>query len=85
MSRRMNQYKRFRLAVFTAALMSAGCVLAADFPATPPAPGPAPQLNVPTPSAQTLANGLQVISVRRAGLPLVTKPMLTRLRLMREA
>jgi zinc protease len=73
----------FRLAVFTAVMFAAGSALAAttsvnDFPATPPAPGPAPQLTVPTPSAQTLANGLQVISVRRAGLPLVTAQLVLR-------
>jgi zinc protease len=67
-----------RLAVFTAAMVVAGSVLAADFPVTPPAPGPAPQLNVPTPTAQTLANGLQVVSVRRAGLPLVTAQLIVR-------
>jgi zinc protease len=67
-----------RLAVFTASLMVAGTVLAVDFPATPPAPGPAPKLVVPTPSVQTLANGLQVISVRRAGLPLVTAQLVVR-------
>jgi zinc protease len=74
------QMKTFRLAVFTAAMVAAGQVAAAtgDFPATPPAPGPAPQLTVPTPSAQTLANGLQVISVRRAGLPLVTAQLVLR-------
>jgi zinc protease len=75
--------KAFRLAVFTAAMFAAGSVLAAttsadDFPATPPAPGPAPKLTVPTPSAQTLPNGLQVISVRRAGLPLVTAQLVLR-------
>ena len=75
MSRRMNAC---RLAVFTAALVIGGNVLAADFPATPPAPGPAPKLVVPTPSVQTLANGLQVISVRRAGLPLVTAQLVVR-------
>jgi zinc protease len=67
-----------RLAVFTASLMVAGTVLAVVFPATPPAPGPAPKLVVPTPSVQTLANGLQVISVRRAGLPLVTAQLVVR-------
>jgi len=75
------QMKVLRLAVFTAAMVTAGHVLAAapaDFPATPPAPGPAPRLTVPTPSAQTLANGLQVVSVRRAGLPLVTAQLVLR-------
>ena len=50
----------------------------AAFPATPPAPGPAPTLSVPTPVTQTLPNGLQVISVHRAGLPLVTAQLLVR-------
>jgi zinc protease len=76
-----------RLAVFTSLLTLAGSVLAASpvvmapadaFPVTPPAPGPAPKLTVPTPSSQTLANGLRVISVRRAGLPLVTAQLVLR-------
>ncbi len=71
-----------RLAIFTAAMAATGGALAAttaaDFPTTPPAPGPAPQLHVPTPSTQTLANGLQVISVQREGLPLVTAQLLLR-------
>ena len=71
-----------RLAFFTAIATSAGGALAAttaaDFPTAPPLPGPAPQLHIPTPSAQTLANGLQVISVQRAGLPLVTAQLLLR-------
>jgi zinc protease len=74
--------KVFRLAVFTIAMVVAGSALPAasvtDFPAEPPAPGPAPQLSVPTPSTQTLANGLQVISVRRADLPLVTAQLVLR-------
>jgi len=75
----------FRLAVFTAAMLAAGVVLAdtpvpasQGFPATPPAPGPAPKLNIPTPTAQILANGLQVVSVRRADLPLVTAQLVLR-------
>ena len=73
----------FRTAVFTAILLASGSVLAdttsaSNFPTTPPAPGPAPQLNVPTPTAQTLPNGLEVISVRRADLPLVTAQLLVR-------
>lgn len=72
-----------RLAFFTATVISAGSALAvtaanADFPATPPVPGPAPQLRVPTPATQTLTNGLQVISVRRADLPLVTAELMLR-------
>ncbi|MFK2902517.1 insulinase family protein [Dyella ginsengisoli] len=51
---------------------------AADFPSTPPPPAAAPRLHVPTPSSQTLANGLRVVSVRRADLPLVTARLLIR-------
>ncbi|MEO7072458.1 MAG: pitrilysin family protein [Rhodanobacter sp.] len=77
-----------RLAVFAAIACTAGSALAtsapvppaagATFPATPPAPGPAPTLQLPTPATHTLANGLQVISVRRAGLPLVTAQLVVR-------
>jgi zinc protease len=72
----------FCTAVFTAIVSiyaNAFAATAGDaFPVTPPAPGPAPALSVPTPSAQMLANGLQVISVRRAGLPLVTAQLVLR-------
>ncbi|HET8745083.1 MAG TPA: pitrilysin family protein [Ramlibacter sp.] len=64
-----------------AALIAAACAApagAADFPTTPPPPGPAPALHIPTPVRQTLANGLEVVSVRRAGLPLVTARLLIR-------
>lgn len=59
-------------------MTAAGSVSSADFPSTPPAPGPAPTLTVPTPSTQLLTNGLQVVSVRRAGLPLVTAQLVLR-------
>lgn len=67
-----------RAATWMLALAAAGSVAAADFPTTPPAPGPARALTVPTPSLQALDNGLQVVSVRRAGLPLVTAQLLIR-------
>jgi zinc protease len=51
---------------------AAGAQSAADFPAAPPAPGPAPTLRVPPPAAFRLDNGLRVIVARRAGAPLVT-------------
>ncbi|OOG43579.1 pitrilysin family protein [Rhodanobacter sp. C05] len=75
--------KLFRLAALTAAVFAASQVLATSpiapaFPTEPPAPGPAPVLTIPTPSVQTLANGLQVVSVRRAGLPLVTAQLVLR-------
>lgn len=74
----MSRANHFRLAVFAAIALTTGIAAATDFPATPPAPGPAPQLNVPTPTAQTLPNGLEVISVRRANLPLVTAQLWVR-------
>ncbi|MEO9078213.1 MAG: pitrilysin family protein, partial [Rhodanobacter sp.] len=75
--------QHLRLAVVTAALCVAtqawaGSAAAADFPTTPPAAGPAPQLRIPTPVVQRLANGLQVISARRIGMPLVTAELVLR-------
>lgn len=81
MIRRHRSSGLLRSAVHTAILCAfAGSALAggADFPATPPAPGPAPQLRVPAPVAQTLPNGLEVVSVRRADLPLVTAQLVLR-------
>lgn len=76
MSRSMH---RLALAALIAgALGVTGAARAGDFPSTPPPPAAAPQLNVPTPASQTLPNGLRVISVRRAGLPLVTAQLLIR-------
>jgi zinc protease len=79
----MSRITCLRMAVFMAILLASGNLFAgppaaSDFPATPPAPGPAPQLTVPTPNAQRLANGLEVISVRRADLPLVTAQLVLR-------
>jgi zinc protease len=70
-----------RVTLLSIALACAGGAIAAsavDFPTTPPAPAPAPKLSVPTPSLQTLANGLRVISVQRDRLPLVTAQLLLR-------
>jgi zinc protease len=70
-----------RVTLLSIALAFAGGAIAAspaDFPITPPAPAPAPKLSVPTPSLQTLANGLRVISVQRDRLPLVTAQLLLR-------
>lgn len=79
----MSRTTILRTAVYAAILLASGNLLAAtaaasNFPTTPPAPGPAPQLNVPTPTTQVLPNGLEVISVRRAGLPLVTAQLVVR-------
>ncbi len=49
-----------------------------EFPTAPPVSGPAAALQVPVPSMQTLPNGLRLISVRRADLPLVTARLIVR-------
>ena len=70
---------RLRVLAFALACVCAPVFAAVDnFPTTPPAPGPAPTLTVPTPTLQTLGNGLQVVSVQREGLPLVTAQLLLR-------
>jgi zinc protease len=66
------------LAVIAGAAQADTHVAATTFPSTPPAPAAAPTLDVPTPTSQTLPNGLQVLSVRRARLPLVTAQLLVR-------
>lgn len=72
-------FRKHRLtALIVGALLASGAHAASDFPTTPPAPAAAPTLHVPTPSTQTLSNGLQVVSVRRADLPLVTAQLLIR-------
>lgn len=73
----------FRMHLIAAALAALVVTTAtqaaeADFPSTPPKHAAPPALHVPTPVAQTLPNGLQVISVRRADLPLVTAQVLIR-------
>ena len=68
----------FAIATATAGTAIAAPPAAAGFPTTPPAPGPAPKLEVPTPTSQLLPNGLRVVSVRRARLPLVTAQLLVR-------
>ncbi len=65
-------------ALATSAAVTPAAAVTAGFPTAPPAPGPPPQLNLPTPSSATLANGLQVITARRAGLPLVTAQLVLR-------
>lgn len=75
------------LTIGFAALLTAGCAstastptgspgavvtpAATEFPLTPPQPGPAPTLTLPAPERRALENGLEVIYVREADLPLV--------------
>jgi len=73
-------FRKHTLAAALIATLAAGSVQAAEasFPTTPPAPAAPPTLHVPTPVAQTLPNGLRVVSVQRADLPLVTAQVLIR-------
>ena len=69
----------FKVSALACALFTATAAAnAAQFPSTPPAPGPAPKLQIPTPVRQVLPNGMEVISVARPGLPLVTAQLLLR-------
>lgn len=65
-------------ALACALVLACGAAAAADFPSTPPPPGPAPTLRIPTPVRQALANGMEVVTVARPGLPLVTAQLLLR-------
>ncbi len=50
---------------------------AADFPTTPPALGPTPVVTPPVPVGRTLSNGMRVLYVRQAELPVVAAEFLT--------
>jgi zinc protease len=76
-------------AALLAAALAAGCgtaapapagpsPAAAGFPATPPTPGPAPAMEAPDPVRRTLANGLEVLYVRRPELPVVAATLVIR-------
>ena len=47
-------------------------------PTTPPPPGPPRAVTLPIPAERTLGNGLRVIAVERAGVPLVTVQLVLR-------
>ena len=47
-------------------------------PTTPPQPGPAPSLRLPSSERRSLANGLQVVYVPRRNLPIVSAALVTR-------
>src|SRR5690606_31703449 len=55
-----------------------GAGVAAAFPTTPPRPGPAPTLTLPTPERRRLTNGPEVVYVRHGTLPLVHATLVTR-------
>ena len=62
--------KHIRIYSILLGLILAGCQLIAQ--QLPPAPGPAPEVNLPSPYRFTLANGLKVILVENHKLPRVT-------------
>jgi zinc protease len=62
-----------------AALLAAAPVLAQPgFPTTPPRPQGAPAIDLPEPQRMTLPNGLTVMYVRQAELPVISAVMVTR-------
>jgi zinc protease len=80
--------KRFLTAIAVASV-AAGCAPAAapavapgmpgpDYPTMPPALGPAPTLRLPEPVRRTLPNGMAVLYVRKAELPLVQAVLVAR-------
>jgi zinc protease len=78
---------RTTFTTLAAAALLAGCGTAAavqpapqaaGFPTSPPAPGPAPTVDVPDPERRTLANGMEVMYVRRPQLPVVSAALVVR-------
>jgi zinc protease len=76
-----------RTIVFAAAAaLIAGCAPAAQapagapaaFPTTPPALGPAPRVDLPDPVRVRMANGMNVLYVRQAELPVVSAQLVIR-------
>jgi zinc protease len=78
---------RTTFTTLAAAALLAGCGTAAavqpapqaaGFPTSPPATGPAPTVDVPDPERRTLANGMEVMYVRRPQLPVVSAALVVR-------
>lgn len=76
----MNARKPLVLCLLSALALAVSAAAGAQeaFPSTPPAPGPVPTLDIPTPQSITLDNGLRVVVAHRDGLPLVTARLLIR-------
>lgn len=72
--------KRTLLSVAAGATLLAAASAAAQpgFPTTPPRPTGAPQVNLPEPTRMRLPNGLTVMYVRHAELPVVSAVLVTR-------
>lgn len=65
---------------FSIAVALSGSLAVAQEPeqTTPPPPAAPRQVNIPTPSEKTLANGLRIIVVQKKGLPLVAARLLVK-------
>ncbi|MBW3569650.1 MAG: insulinase family protein [Gemmatimonadetes bacterium] len=61
-----------------AALLGGAPAAAQDFPTTPPRPTGAPRIDLPDPVRMRLPNGLTVMYVRQAELPVVSAVLVTR-------
>ncbi|WP_420127719.1 M16 family metallopeptidase, partial [Longimicrobium sp.] len=66
------------LAAGAALLAGAPAADAQDFPTTPPRPAGAPRVDLPEPTRMRLPNGLTVMYVRQAELPVVSAVLVTR-------
>lgn len=61
-----------------AALLAGAPAVAQPFPTTPPRPAGAPRVDLPEPTRMRLPNGLTVMYVRQAELPVVSAVLVTR-------
>mgnify|MGYP004496516947 CR=1 FL=1 len=66
------------LAAGAALLAAAPAFAQPEFPATPPRPQGAPRIDIPEPQRMRLPNGLTVMYVRQAELPVVSAVLVTR-------
>jgi predicted Zn-dependent peptidase len=71
----MNHSSRVALG---ALLLLPAALSAQQFPTTPPARGPAPAVNPPAPVERRMANGMRVLYVRKAQLPVVSAALVIR-------
>ena len=70
--------KRTILSLAAGAALLGAPVAAQDFPTTPPQPEGAPRVDLPDPVRMRLPNGLTVMYVRQAELPVVSAVLVTR-------
>jgi predicted Zn-dependent peptidase len=70
--------KRTILSLAAGAALLSAPAFAQDFPTTPPRPQGAPRIDLPEPQRMRLPNGLTVMYVRQAELPVVSAVLVTR-------